>query len=103
MAWISAALLYALQLKIDPANTAVAHGPMAVNIAGLAGAVCVIIAGWTTANPTVCGAGAAWILTLGICLVLNLGVGYDKFFLFIPAWFIAAIIYIIGSKMVQKN
>jgi len=60
MAWISAALLYALQLKTDPANTAVAPGPMAVNIAGVAGAACVIIAGWTTANPTIYRAGLAF-------------------------------------------
>ena len=186
MAWISAALLYALQLKIDPSNTAVAPGPMAVNIAGLAGAVCVIIAGWTTANPTIYraglafqiifknwsrfrvtliagglatigavfpalvmklldfvalyglilmpmgtvifidfwllprlgmkrfyaevsginfnwAAGAAWVLTLCFCLLLNIGVNVEKFFLFIPAWFFAAVIYIIGSKIVQKH
>ncbi len=48
-------------------------------------------------------AGAAWVLTLCFCLVLNLGMGYDKFFLFIPGWFIAAVIYVIGSKMIQKN
>ena len=186
MAWISAALLYALQLKIDPANTAVAPGPMAVNIAGLAGAVCVIIAGWTTANPTIYraglafqiilkgwsrfrvtliagalatagavfpalvmklldfvalyglilmpmgtvifvdfwvlprlglksfhaeitgshfnwAAGAAWVLALFFCLLLNILLNMEKFFLFIPAWFFAAIIYIVGSRLIQKN
>lgn len=60
MAWISAALLYAHQLMLDPTNTAVAPGPMAVNIAGFAGAVCVVIAGWTTANPTIYRAGLAF-------------------------------------------
>lgn len=186
MAWISAALLYAHQLMLDPTNTAVAPGPMAVNIIGFTGAVCVIVAGWTTANPTIYraglafqiifknwsrfkvtilagalatlgaifpalvmklldfvslyglilmpmgtvifidfwvlpklgmksfyaevaglkvnwAAGLAWVLTLAICLVLIMGAGYDKFFMFIPAWFIAAIIYVVGSKMIQKN
>jgi purine-cytosine permease-like protein len=186
MAWISAALLYALQLKNNPSDTAVAPGPMAVNIAGLAGAVCVIIAGWTTANPTIYraglafqvlfkkwsrfrvtlvagslatfgaifpalvmklldfvalyglilmpmgtvifldywvlpklnlksffaeaagiatnwAAGAAWILTLGFCLALFLLAGIEKFFLFIPGWFIAAVLYIVGSMIIQRR
>ncbi|MBN2242988.1 MAG: hypothetical protein JW793_09890 [Acidobacteria bacterium] len=185
MAWISAALLYALQLKEDPGNTSVAPGPMAVNIAGLAGAACVIIAGWTTANPTIYraglafqvlfrnwsrfrvtllagalatagaifpalvmklldfvalyglilmpmgavifldywvlpklklesfyaekagipfhwAAGAAWILTLCFCLVLYAYAGIENFFLFIPAWFIAAALYAGGSVLVQR-
>jgi purine-cytosine permease-like protein len=186
MAWISAALLYALHLKTDPTNTTLAPGPMAANIAGLAGAVCVIIAGWTTANPTIYraglafqvlfrkwsrfrvtliagalatiggifpalvmklfdfvalyglilmpmgtvifldywvfpklnlkrfyaeatgitinwAAGAAWILTLGFCLGLYLLAGIENFFLFIPGWFIAAILYIVGSMIMQRR
>lgn len=186
MAWICAALLYAVHLENYPGDTSIAPGPLAKDIAGLAGVVCVIIAGWTTANPTIYraglafqiifkklsrskvtliaggvatagaifpalmmklfafvalyglilmpmgtvifidfwvlpklgmkrfyaevagikinwAAGVAWVLTLCICLALIFGAGYDKFFLFIPAWFIAAIIYVIGSKMIQKN
>jgi purine-cytosine permease-like protein len=186
MAWISAALLYALQLKANPADTTVAPGPMAVNIAGLAGAACVIIAGWTTANPTIYraglafqiifkkwsrfrvtlvagflatagaifpalvmklldfvalyglilmpmgtvifldywvlpklnlksfyaeaaqigtnwAAGAAWILTLCICLAMYSMAGIEKFFLFIPGWFIAAVLYIVGSMIIQRK
>ena len=186
MAWISAALLFALQLQTDPTNTTVAPGPMAVNIAGLAGAVCVIIAGWTTANPTIYraglafqvlfrkwsrfkvtlvagslatiggifpalvmklhdfvalyglilmpmgavifldywvlpklnlkrfyaeatgitmnwAAGAAWILTLIFCLALYLLAGIENFFLFIPGWFIAAVLYIAGSMIMQRR
>lgn len=185
MAWISAALLYAVQLQNNPADTAVAPGPMAVNIAGLAGAVCVIIAGWTTANPTIYraglalqiifrkwsrfrvtlitgaiatigaifpalvmklldfvalygmilmpmgtvifidfwvlpklgmkrfyaevtgtsfnwAAGAAWILTLCCYWILYVQFHIANFFLFIPGWFIAAVLYIIGSKLYQK-
>ena len=186
MAWISAAFLYALQLKVNPSDTAVAPGPMAVNIAGLAGAACVIIAGWTTANPTIYraglafqilfkkwsrfrvtlvagsvatlgavfpalvmklldfvalyglilmpmgtvifldywvlpklnlksfyaeasgirtnwAAGAAWILTLCCCMALYLLFDIEKFFLFIPAWFIAAVLYLAGSMLIQKR
>ena len=186
MAWISAALLYALWLQTDAANTTLAPGPMAMNIAGVAGAACVIIAGWTTANPTIYraglafqilfrkwsrfrvtlvagslatlgaifpalvmklldfvalyglilmpmgtvifldywvlpklnlksfyaetagiavnwAAGAAWILTLGLCLALYLLAGIENFFLFIPGWFIAALLYIAGSMLVQKR
>ncbi|MDD8044180.1 MAG: hypothetical protein PHC78_10510 [Verrucomicrobiota bacterium] len=186
MAWISASMLYAIQLQADPLNTTVAPGPMAVQIAGLTGAICVIIAGWTTANPTIyrsglafqslipkCsrvtatlfagglatlaglfpalamklldfvalyglvlmpmgavilidfwvlpklgmksffaeaakisfhwGAGAAWILTLILCLVINKKFGLEIFFLAVPGWFLAAIIYIVGSMIIQKQ
>jgi purine-cytosine permease-like protein len=35
-------------------------GPLAYNACGLAGLICVIIAGWTTANPTIYRAGLAF-------------------------------------------
>ncbi|RKY07357.1 MAG: hypothetical protein DRP66_06875 [Planctomycetota bacterium] len=60
MAWISAAILYAYQLHQDPANTDVLPGPLAFRAAGLVGLFCVIIAGWTTANPTIYRAGLAF-------------------------------------------
>ena len=60
MAWVCASLLYALQLAHDPADTKVAPGPMAWNAAGSAGLICVILAGWTTANPTLYRAGLAF-------------------------------------------
>jgi purine-cytosine permease-like protein len=60
MAWIAASVLYAVQLKQDPANTAVLPGPLAFNACGIAGLLCVIIAGWTTANPTLYRAGLAF-------------------------------------------
>ncbi len=60
MAWIAASLLYAVQLNANPANTDVLPGPLANNAAGLAGLLCVIIAGWTTANPTIYRAGLAF-------------------------------------------
>ncbi|AQQ71604.1 hypothetical protein SMSP2_01980 [Limihaloglobus sulfuriphilus] len=60
MAWISASILYAYQLHLDPADTNVLPGPMAFRVAGVAGIICVIIAGWTTANPTIYRAGLAF-------------------------------------------
>lgn len=60
MAWISASILYAYQLHMDPANTDVLPGPLAYRAAGTTGLICVIIAGWTTANPTIYRAGLAF-------------------------------------------
>lgn len=185
MAWIAAALLYAVQLHHDPTNTTVAPGPMAFRVAGLAGAVCVIVAGWTTANPTIYRAGLAfqtlfpklsrakvtliagalasaagifpalvmklldfvalyglilmpmgavifidfylmpkfnmiqnyaektklsfnwsafvtWTATLIICVLMNQIYGVEVFFLGLPGWFIAAVIYLVMSKLYQK-
>jgi purine-cytosine permease-like protein len=59
-AWIAASILYALQLRSDPSNTAVLPGPMAFKACGFAGILCVIVAGWTTANPTIYRAGLAF-------------------------------------------
>ncbi|MEO1260331.1 MAG: hypothetical protein AAFZ15_16160 [Bacteroidota bacterium] len=68
MAWIAAALLYAVYLKSPEAQAflsnneapPVAPGPLAYNAIGLFGIVAVIIAGWTTANPTIYRAGLAF-------------------------------------------
>ncbi|MBN1805087.1 MAG: hypothetical protein JW837_07540 [Sedimentisphaerales bacterium] len=60
MAWISASILYAYQLHLNPADTDVLPGPLAYRAAGFAGLLCVIIAGWTTANPTIYRAGLAF-------------------------------------------
>jgi len=60
MAWIAASLLYAVQLHQDPANTAVLPGPLAYRACGLAGLLAVVVAGWTTANPTLYRAGLAF-------------------------------------------
>lgn len=59
MAWVAASLLYAVQLRADPTNTAVLPGPLAYNAIGIFGLLCVIVAGWTTANPTIYRAGLA--------------------------------------------
>ncbi len=60
LAWIAASILYALQLHRDPTNTDVLPGPLANNACGIAGLICVIVAGWTTANPTIYRAGLAF-------------------------------------------
>jgi len=60
MAWIAASTLYAVQLKNDPTNTAVLPGPLAYQACGVIGLLCVVAAGWTTANPTLYRAGLAF-------------------------------------------
>jgi len=59
MAWIAAAFMLAAQIKLTRDANPV-PGPMASNVAGLAGIICVIVAGWTTANPTIYRAGLAF-------------------------------------------
>ena len=60
IAWIAASILFALQLHQEPSNTSVLPGPLADNACGIAGLICVIVAGWTTANPTIYRAGLAF-------------------------------------------
>lgn len=55
LAWIASGILFAA--ATDP--NSIAPGPIAYAAAGVAGAVCVVIAGWTTANPTLYRAGLA--------------------------------------------
>ncbi len=52
VAWICSGILYA-------AASSDAPGEVAFQAAGIAGALCVIVAGWTTANPTLYRAGLA--------------------------------------------
>jgi purine-cytosine permease-like protein len=58
-AWIASGILYAVFLQANAASSAFAPGEIAFQTAGIAGAVCVIVAGWTTANPTIYRAGLA--------------------------------------------
>ncbi len=68
MAWIAAALLYAVYLKSPEAMTILANGeappvapgPLANNAIGIFGIIAVVLAGWTTANPTIYRAGLAF-------------------------------------------
>lgn len=57
IAWISSGIIYAAAMYNNFFFDA--PGPLAYNIAGIAGAVCVVVAGWTTANPTLYRAGLA--------------------------------------------
>lgn len=67
MAWIAAALLLASLIKLQPALALGTDGKVTANPGLLAyqslgwtGIICVIIAGWTTANPTIYRAGLAF-------------------------------------------
>ncbi|WP_111307249.1 purine-cytosine permease family protein [Confluentibacter sediminis] len=68
MAWISAALLYAVYIQSPEAQAflssgeapPVAPGPLAYNAIGIFGIIAVVLAGWTTANPTIYRAGLAF-------------------------------------------
>ncbi|MAZ27476.1 MAG: hypothetical protein CL868_10420 [Cytophagaceae bacterium] len=68
IAWIAAALLYAVYLKSPEAQAIlaggeappVAPGPLAYNAIGVFGIIAVILAGWTTATPTIYRAGLAF-------------------------------------------
>jgi nucleobase:cation symporter-1, NCS1 family len=62
VAWICAALLLVYWVRERGATVAdgVPPGQMAFDAVGWAGILCVVIAGWTTANPTIYRAGLAF-------------------------------------------
>ncbi len=80
MAWIASGILCAVALQMGDANPS--PGQIAFMGAGLAGAICVVVAGWTTANPTLYRSGLAvqgifprqqrWKITLGVGAVATL-------------------------------
>ncbi len=82
IAWMASGILYALFLKETSFSTEFAPGPIAYRAAGVAGAIVVVIAGWTTANPTIYRAGLAlqairpnwktWKVTLVVGLITTL-------------------------------
>jgi cytosine/uracil/thiamine/allantoin permease len=45
----------------------------------------------------------SWLLTLALCLFINLYFGLEVFFLGLPGWFIAAAIYLLASIHFQKK
>lgn len=193
MAWISASMLYAIQLSQSgwapgsgQSPPPIAPGPMAYQAVGVAGLLCVIVAGWTTANPTIYraglafqaifpkssrfkvtllagavataagifpalamklldfvglygtilmpmgavifadfyilprlglaqdyaekrrlplnwAAGAAWLLALLFCLLLNRLAGVQIYFLALPGWLMAGILYVLFSLAAQRR
>ena len=60
VAWIAASLLFALELQLHGSRAGNAPGPMVFAATGWAGLICVVVAGWTTANPTIYRAGLAF-------------------------------------------
>ncbi len=186
LAWLASGILYAVFLQQSQNSLEFAPGPIAYYAAGITGAVCVIIAGWTTANPTIYRAGLAvqaiipnsktwkvtlivglvtttaacfpalvmrlldfvalyglllmpmgaiifidfyllprlglksdfakkaglgvnwaaastWILTLAACLFINFSMGIEIFFLGLPGWFVAVVLYIGLSYVFQPS
>ncbi len=80
MAWIASGILCALALGQGDLNPS--PGSIAFMGAGIAGLICVIAAGWTTANPTIYRAGLAvqglfptmkrWKITVAIGVVATI-------------------------------
>ncbi|WP_013629455.1 purine-cytosine permease family protein [Rubinisphaera brasiliensis] len=67
MAWLAAGLLLAALLKTSPELAVSADGKISANpgllafqAVGWTGILCVVVAGWTTANPTIYRAGLAF-------------------------------------------
>lgn len=67
MAWVAAALMLAAMIKLSPDSAVGVDGKVSANPGllayhslGWAGIICVVIAGWTTANPTIYRAGLAF-------------------------------------------
>jgi purine-cytosine permease-like protein len=48
-------------------------------------------------------AAVTWLATLTICLFLNMNFGIDIFFLGLPGWFIASLLYLITNKIFQSS
>lgn len=186
IAWVASGILYAVFLQKSQGSLEFAPGPVAYYAAGIAGAICVVIAGWTTANPTIYRAGLAiqaimpksktwkvtflvgavttlaacfpalvmkllefvalyglvlmpmgaiifidyyvfprlglrsnvaeaanlkfngaagltWFLTLAFCLGLNFVGGVEIFFLGLPGWFVAVLLYTGLSYLMQPK
>ena len=185
-AWLASGILYAVFLHKSQNSIEFAPGPIAYYAAGITGAACVIVAGWTTANPTIYRAGLAiqaimpnsktwkvtlivglitttaacfpalvmrlldfvalyglllmpmgaiifidfyilpklgmkgefaakaglninwaaagtWVLTLAACLFINYALGVEIFFLGLPGWFVAVVLYIGLSYFFQPS
>ena len=48
-------------------------------------------------------AGLTWFLTMGVCTWLVLERGVQIYFVSLPGWFVAALLYIFLSKLGQKK
>ncbi len=47
-------------------------------------------------------AGLTWFLTLGTCVALVQFAGIQIYFVSLPGWFVAALLYVILSKWLQR-
>src|SRR5690606_24142085 len=56
-----------------------------------------------TPSPFIWPVGITWGLTLALCLSMNLALGIEIFFLGLPGWFIAVIIYLVSSRVFQRH
>ena len=82
VAWLASGILYSVFRQAASASQEFAPGAIAYQTLGIAGAVCVVIAGCTTANPTIYRAGLAlqaifpkvstWKITATVGLVTSL-------------------------------
>ncbi|GAA4836430.1 hypothetical protein [Algivirga pacifica] len=80
MAWVASGILCAVALKNGIDNPS--PGQIAYMGAGVAGLLCVVIAGWTTANPTIYRSGLAiqglmpqvprWKITLAVGILMTI-------------------------------
>jgi purine-cytosine permease-like protein len=48
-------------------------------------------------------AGLTWLLTLGICVALVQTAGIQIYFVSLPGWFVAAVLYLVLSKLYQQR
>ncbi len=48
-------------------------------------------------------AALTWVLTLTFCLGLNMFAGIEIFFLGLPGWFVAIILFVVLSKLFQRK
>jgi purine-cytosine permease-like protein len=48
-------------------------------------------------------AGLTWFITLGVCMLLVNQFGVQIFFVSLPGWFVASILYVVLSKLYQQK
>jgi len=92
MAWLaSGVMIAAASITLGVAAQDISPGQMALHAAGFAGAVAVVVAGWTTSNPTMYRAGLAlqtvtpnwprWLVTLAAGAVTTVVACFPYFFM----------------------
>ena len=97
MAWIASGIMCAIVLQAGNMNPS--PGEIAFGSVGLAGAICVVIAGWTTANPTIYRAGLAFqvLLPRQKRWRLTLTIGFISTLLACSPWLVAKLDQFLGA------